>query len=301
MAPPRPQSVIEVLPLNASGDPTTPGTPPDSLMQAVRRLLRPLVRLLIAHGVTFPALSALLKELYVSVAEAEFPVPDKKQTDSRIHVLTGVHRKDVRRLRAQTNAAAGPPATVSLGAGLVALWAGAERFVDISGKPRPLPRHRRAAGAPSFDDLVESLSRDVRPRAVLDEWLRLGIVSIDDDDMVWLNTQAFVPEKGFDEKAYYLGRNICDHLAAGAHNLLGEGPPFLDRSVYYDRLSPASVQKLADLSRTLGMEALLEINRQALKLAEDDEDYDGATMRMNFGVYYYSALDDDDDKQEEDS
>src|SRR6478672_1958357 len=71
------------------------------------RLLRPLVRLLIRSGMTFPALAELLRELYVNVAEHDFALPGKEQTDSRVSLVTGIHRKEVRRLRG-----AGAPVTV---------------------------------------------------------------------------------------------------------------------------------------------------------------------------------------------
>ena len=70
------------------------------------RLLRPLVRLLIRSGITFPVATELLRELYVNVAENDFGLPDKEQTDSRVSLLTGIHRKEVRRLRG----AGAPPA-----------------------------------------------------------------------------------------------------------------------------------------------------------------------------------------------
>ena len=66
----------------------------------MRRLLRPLVRLLIERSIPLPFVTELLRGLYVEVAVKEFPVEGKRQTDSRVNLLTGVHRKDVKRLRA---------------------------------------------------------------------------------------------------------------------------------------------------------------------------------------------------------
>src|SRR4028118_1391499 len=85
---------------------------PATLQAPLARLLRPLVRLLIRNGITFPAVTELLRELYVNVAEHDFTLPGKDQTDSRVSLLTGVHRKEVRRLRG-----AGAPANVVPDAG----------------------------------------------------------------------------------------------------------------------------------------------------------------------------------------
>jgi hypothetical protein len=267
--------------------------PPESsasvLQRALRTLLRPLVRLMLARQIPYPALAALLKETYVEVADRDFRLADKRQTDSRVSLLTGVHRKDVSRLRANPPSDDAPPRSVSLGAQIVARWVAEDRFLDAAGHPLPLPRHAAAAGAPSFERLVESVSKDIRPRAVLDEWVRLGIASVDGDGVVRLDKESFVPEKGFDEKAYYFGRNLRDHIAAAAHNLAGEGSPFIERSVYYAHLSSESVDELARLSEELGMDALRAVNRRALALQRRDAEAGGGAQRMNFGVYFFEA------------
>ena len=128
---------------------------------------------------------------------------------------------------------------------------------------------------------------------MLDEWLRLGVAHVDEDANVCLNTESFVAERGFEEKAFFFGRNLRDHIAAGAHNLEGGSPAFFDRSVYYARLSEASTSELEELSRGLGMDALRAVNSRALELQERDAasspSSSPATRRMNFGIYFYRA------------
>ena len=267
--------------------------PPGALMTALRRLLRPVVRLLVTHRVTFPVLSSLLKEIYVDVAEREFPLEDRPQTNTRVHLLTGVHRKDVKRLRETPS---GDPArqNASLGALLASRWLGEPEYRNAKGQPLPLPRLEGEDG-PSFEGLVASVSKDVRSRTVLDEWLRLGVARIDRQDRVVLNARAFVPERGFDEKAFFFGRNLADHAAAGVHNLLGEEPTLPDRSVYYDGLSAESIAELRELSERLGMDAVLAVNERALALQRRDEGEPEAEGRINFGIYFYEDGDGDED------
>jgi hypothetical protein len=257
------------------------------LRRALGTVLRPLVRLLIEQGVPFYQLSELLKGVYVDVALHDFPIEGRTPTDSRVTLLTGVHRKDVRRLRNQRPDADDPPKSVSLGALLVARWTGTAAFLDAEGRPRPLPR--KATRGPSFEKLVASVSKDIRPRAVLDEWLRLGVAHLDGDERVCLNAEAFVPSRGFDEKACYFGRNLHDHVAAAAHNLIGRRPALLDRSVYYPDLSKESVAELTKLATRVGTEALQSVNRRALELKRRDADDESSVHRMNFGVYFYEA------------
>lgn len=260
-----------------------------ALVTALRRLLRPLVRIMLARGITYPFFSDLLKGVFVEVADKEFQLDGRNQTDSRISLLSGVHRKDVKRLRNSTYGDDTVPSVISFGAALVARWVGTPEYLDTLGKPRPLTRLASESGACSFENLITSVSKDIRSRVVLDEWLRLGVVHIDEQDCVCLNTDAFIPNKGFDEKAYFFGANIHDHLAACAHNLMDIEPPFLDRIVYYDQLSTESVQELAGLSRELGNQALQKINQRAIALQSQDASHAGADQRMSFGVYFYSA------------
>lgn len=282
-------------------DPNNPAGPPDALISALRRVLRPLVRLMISKGVTLPTLTTLLKETFVTVAEEDFPVKGKRQTDSRINLLTGVHRKDVKRLRDEKQTEKSMPPAVGLGVQIVSRWVSDPSTTDSEGRPIPLPRQGKTSDDPSFDGLVESISKDVRPRAVLDEWLRLGIAILNDDDHVVLNRQAFVPEKGFDEKAFYFGRNIHDHLATTTHNLLGHGNPRLERSVHYGGLQESSVKALAEDAEKVGMDALLTLNRLARERVEADKGKEGAKHRFNFGLYFFDEEHSLEDQQDSES
>jgi hypothetical protein len=258
---------------------------PDALLAPLRRLLRPLVRLLIRCGVTFPAAADLLRALYVDVAVEE--LGSGNRSDSRMSLLTGVHRKEIRRQRSQPPSSAPPPLVTRNGL-LIATWLGARDYTDAAGMPLPLPR--TAADGPSFERLVTSITQDVRPRAVLDDWLSRGIVAIDPDDRIRLLASAFLPQAGQDEQLFYFSRNLHDHVAAAAANVLAPGAaPFLDRSVHYDRLTPAAAAELERVAREAAQVVLLEVNRRAMALAEADAPPGTPTRRVNFGIYLFAA------------
>lgn len=272
------------------------GAPPPALLRALRHLLRPLVRLLLEHQITYPALSRLLKAVYVEEAARAFALPGKRQTVSRLSLLTGIHRKDVKRLREAPPPPDAPPPAVSLGAELVARWLGTPRYLDDQGQPLPLPRQATEGGGPSFEELVESRSKDIRARAVLDEWLRLGIAHLDGRDRVCLNAEAFVPREGFEEKAYYLGRHVHDHLAAAAHNLRGGDRPLLERSAYYAPLTESSAAELRELAEAAATSALQRVNRRAMALRARDQGRPDARLRFRFGVYVFSGPGEEEDE-----
>ena len=274
-----------------------------ALVKAVSMLCRPLIRLLIEKGITFPQFRELMKTLYVEVAADHFSLDDKKPSDSRIFVLTGVHRKDIKRIRQQ-----GEPETstitssASLSGEIIARWNCMAEFMDGKNKPRPLlktPLKNEKKESVTFEQLVSSVNKDVRPKVILEEWLRLNIVRMKGDYVV-LNKSAFVTNKEFKEMAYYLGHNVHDHLASCVNNLLVENEPMLERSVYYASLTESSVNKLNIIASKKGNELLQHLNKQAIKLYDADKNKAEANYRMRLGVYWYQTqLDTDLDSAEE--
>jgi len=284
--------------MSESEHPDKPGEPSGFLVTAIRKILRPLVRLMLSQQITYPFLINHLKSLYVEVAESEFDVPGKRQSDSRITLLTGVHRKDVKRLRSEDSEQPLIAKTTSLGAQVIAWWMGSPQYCHDDGSPKALPLRASASGKGDpdgayFDDLVTEVCRqDIRPRVILDEWLRLGIAHQDDQERVVLNTGAFTPDEGFEEKVFFFGKNIQDHIDAGAQNLMGIKPAHFDRSVYYDKLSTESIEELRELANEIGMQALIRMNSQALALQQRDATHtkseSEAKYRMNFGIFHYN-------------
>jgi hypothetical protein len=257
-----------------------------ALVKAVTLLCRPLIRLLIEKGMTFPQFRELMKELYVQVADESFALDANKPSDSRIFVLTGVHRKDIKRIREQAEMDSKQvSSTASLSGEIIARWTSMPDYLDSSGKPRKLLKSGNDK-APGFEQLVCTVSKDVRPRVILDEWLRLNVVHLKDDYVV-LNQSAFVTNKEFNEMAYYLGHNVHDHIASCVNNILVEDEPMLERSVYYASLTNDSVGKLRALASKKGNELLQSVNKQAIKFYDADKQKSDATYRMRLGVYWY--------------
>jgi hypothetical protein len=259
--------------------------------------MRPLVRLMLRKGITYTFFSDMLKGVFVEVADTEFRLDEKAPTDSRVSLITGVHRKDVRRLRASMGEGSDHlPVAVSFGAHLVSTWMNTPPYCGAPGTPLPLPRLASVGGECSFDGLVSHVSTDIRARVVLDEWLRLGIAHVDEQDIVHLETRAFIPQKGFDEKVAYFSHNIHDHACAAVHNLTSPGAAFFERSVHYDALCEASVGALREAVGTDGMQALIALNNLASECETRDAASREAKKRITIGLYMYAEPTDTDEK-----
>ena len=187
----------------------------DVLLDQTLAMLAPLVRLLVANGVTFPQLVAALKPAFLRAAQAELSESGKRINDSAISIVSGVHRKDVRAMSSEgrLEARARKPLP-SLAGEVVARWASDPQYIDQDGRPRALPvRNGNAKSEPSFERLSQSVSRDFHSRAVLEELLRLGFVEIS-DDVARLDFERTIADHSFIHAMTYIARTVHDYLAA---------------------------------------------------------------------------------------
>lgn len=220
-----------------------PYTPDQTaLLGAFEQLLRPLARLALARGLPYSALDELLRSALVQEArnlQADAPAHGLV---SRVSTATGLSRREAGRLLQDT--AEPPPAPRWLAGELFAHWMSDPACLH-GGKPRRLPRQ---GPAPSFEALAHCVTRDVHPRALLDELCRLGLAQwSQDDDSVALQRDAYVPSADFGHMLALLGDNVGDHLQAAVANVLGTSGEHFEQAVYADELSQESVAALRPL------------------------------------------------------
>jgi hypothetical protein len=213
----------------------------DALLLAVDALLAPLAQLAVAKGMPCAVVEDRLRQAFVRAARDAHPNLLPHRMVSRIATATGLSRREVTRLMLPE---AAPPRRRPVAAEVFALWASDPRYADGRGRPRKLPRQ---GDAPSFESLAQSVTRDVHPRSLLDELLRLGLAVHDAaDDSVALAHDAFVPRGDTERMLGFLGQNVGDHLGAAVDNVLGDGHQHFEQAVFADELSPQSVRAVRE-------------------------------------------------------
>ncbi|MCB9959933.1 MAG: hypothetical protein H6843_15150 [Rhodospirillaceae bacterium] len=267
----------------------SPSGPSSPHTAALARILRPLVRAMIARGLRFPDTSDLLKTLFVAEAEAKAAAEGAKPTDSRVSVLTGLQRRDVKAIRAAPPDPAAPWQAGPLPR-VLARWSGDPGYHDSAGRPAALAR-QAGAGTRSFEELCASVTRDVHPRTLLDELVARGLVAHDrETDRVTLVSASFLA--GRDEAALlgYFGANLGDHAEAAVANVLAAPAPgpFFERAVHYNRLSAESLDALDALARRLQSEVLQALNAEALARQDGDRMRADATGRFRCGAFVFT-------------
>lgn len=251
-------------------------------------MLRPLFRVLLRNGLSFNAFIDIAKRVFIEVAMQDFGIPGKKQTVSRVSVLSGLSRKEVQRVL-ELPAAEDRVALerYNRAARVIAGWVRDTSFVDKTGEPVALPLQE---GPASFHELVRRHSGDVPARAVLDELLRVGAVEQLADGRVRLLARAYVPRGSEVDKLGILGTDVADLIGTIDHNLQhGAADPFFQRKVMYDNLP---VEALAEFRALSGDEAQALLERFDRWLSQHDRDVNSKVTgtgraRAGIGVYYF--------------
>ena len=283
-------------PVTASESPVAPTQQTaERALRESAHVLAPVVRWLLRSGVSYGALAAQLKTVFVDAARHELLSAGTPPTFSALSMLSGVHRKDVRALE---DAASGEaPATrraqgIPLASQVYTHWLTARRFRSRNGQPKPL---QRTGPGLSFDTLAREISQDVHPRTVLDELLRLGLVRLDGETAVPIR-QAFMPRRELDELTALFAANAADHIAAAVQNLASDEAPFLEHSVFADGLSAESVAHLQCTAVGLWKQSFDKVVGEARQRVDQDEQAAGVppapAHRIRYGVYFYSELTD---------
>jgi Family of unknown function (DUF6502) len=251
-------------------------------LREAETLMAPVAQWLLRSGVSFPAFSELLKQVFLKAAVQELQHGETQPTQSALSLLSGVHRKDVRAIleAPESNRAVPRPSTSSQ---VFTRWLTDRRFRAADGKPRRL---LRAGERRSFESLCREFSNDVHPRTVLDELLRLGHVGIDGEYVVVL-ADAFVPAPHLDEITALFTSNASDHMAAAVANITQDGPKFLEQSIYADGLTAESIALLHDTAREAWAQAFEAVVTRAHDRVGHDAESDG-DLRMRFGTYFFS-------------
>ena len=255
---------------------------------AVIRLLRPLVRILLRNGVSYHTFSDLAKWVFIDVASKEFGIRGRKQSTSRVSVITGLSRKEVTRVQQLPR----PDDSASTekynrAARVITAWRREREFVDAEGEPAPLPMSGSGA---TFSELVKRYSGDVPVRAILDELIRIGAMERLEDGRLRLLAQAYVPESSKADKLHILGTDVGLLISTVGHNLKPDPTgPLFQRKVAYDNLPDEILPAFRKLSAKRAQNLLEKLDQW---LAQRDRDITPTVKgngrnRAGLGVYYF--------------
>ena len=261
------------------------------LLAAYSKLLRPLVRILLRHGVTYAELSEVVKTVFVTTAAQEFRVPGKKMSKARIAIVTGLTRKEVQRLtglgqeqRFQVKTNLSRIGRVLTG------WHTDPNFTGPYGLPLEIRYDSDRSADPSFVQLVQQYSGDMTPRAMLDELLRVGAVVETDHNWFKVVRREYVPQTLAPDFLERAGRGIHDFIHTVEENLekTSDKPGRFERTVRpLGGMKVEHVPLFADYVNERCQALLEEIDNWLTNLDEPDPERGDQVIHTGVGIYHF--------------
>ena len=262
-----------------------------ALLRAFHVLLGPLVRILLRQGISYAEFSEVAKAVYVEVALKDFKVPGRRATRTRVAVMTGLTRKEVKRvideaLKDQYE----PNAKFSrLGRVLVG-WHTDTDFTGPYGLPLELQYESTQQGDPTFSELVKRHSGDMSPRSILDELIRVGAVR--ETDVGWyrvLRRDYITDATGRDtfERTGFIVRNFINTVDFNmTKSAPGKGR--FERHVFpADGIRAEDLPKFDAYIRDRCQALLEELDNWLTKLPIPDDKKGDEVVHTGVGMYHY--------------
>lgn len=266
----------------------------DHLKGALTLMLKPLIRLLIAQGVTHAEFSETAKEVYVESALRDFEI-EGKVNKSRVAILTGLTRKEVKNVIDRVLHEDSPDKRYSRPERVLAGWFNDPIYTGPYGIPLELPYVSDASDEPSFSELVRSYSGDMAPKQMLRELVRSGSV-VEVDGRYKAVRRNYVHEALSPKLIRRLGQIGYRVFSTAAKNIdkQAEGSGYFDRQVFADEGCTQNVIDKFDLYiKERGQRLLEEID---VWFSTNEKNSSPNEKRKNTGFYMVHYVDDLDER-----
>ena len=256
----------------------------DSIRKPVARLLAPLARVLLRHGISHAEFANWAKMAFIAQAAKHFGVKNKKPSVSRIAIVTGINRKEVKRVLELPAESDSGKAKQNRATRVVTGWLQDEDFTDSNGNPKTLDYGETDS---MFNQLVRRYGGDVPARAVLDELIRVGTV-IRDGSKISMKQMGYVPHESEEQMLDIFGDSSSDLLDTIDHNLSNEpGDSRLQLNVVYDNVPQEALEEFRKIADKKSLELLQELDKYLAKNDRDSNKKMTGTgkFRAGLGVY----------------
>lgn len=259
-----------------------------ALDETVLKLLRPLVRVLLDHGMAHGAFAELARQAFVEEGFAHMQRQGQRPTVSGVAALTGLSRKEVKRLRDQDADAVNEPAQrYNRAIRVISGWVNDPQF-SRDGEPEPLSLDGEGAG---FAELVKQYSGDVPPAAMLAVLKDSGNVVVG-DRRVTLVERAYIPRSTPLDILSILGTDAAELIGTIGRNMsVGAADRWFQRKVSNALVRRDALQAFQALSNRRSQELLEEYDAWLSEHEVGDPDGErDETAYVAVGIYYVEEI-----------
>lgn len=261
------------------------------LLAAYRKLLMPLVRILLRQGISFGEFSEIGKQVFVKIgSEKEFASRTHRPSGSQIAIITGLTRKEVKRLKELPLEAVEVQGTSQNRAARVLNgWHQDPDFTGPYGIPLELKMEDSAN--PDFTDLVKRYSGDMPARAMLEELKRVNAVIETDEGTFAVQSKYYITPQIDTEATQYLGDVIHDIASTIEHNFNPnrQGERRFERWVSNPHVPVSDMKDFRNLVKAKGQECLETLDNWLTGHEAHSSTSSDKTVRTRVGVYFYEG------------
>jgi len=255
------------------------------IQSAALRILRPLVRVLLNHGMAYGAFAELTRRAFVDEGFAYLERSKQRPTISAVSALTGLTRKETKRLReSDITDDLDSSHRYSRAIKVISGWVNDPRFQDEYGEPALLPI---SGNEGSFSALVSEYSGDIPAVAML-SLLESSKNVGRRGDQVELLERAYIPMNTPADKIDILGTDVAELIGTIGHNLeVGPGRRLFQRKVSNTLVRRDAIDEFREYSNSKSQELLEEYHRW---LSSHEVAADGSPPEkpgyVAVGIYY---------------
>lgn len=252
---------------------------------ALRLLFRPIARIMLRAGVNWREFADICKAIYVEVATGDFGIRGRPTNISRVAILTGLTRREVRRLRNLLQEDNVEVFTrMNYATRVLAGWYQDEEFLGADGKPLPLPP---TGDTGSFESLCGKYSGDVAATTMLKELKHVGAVAEDTGGTLIVKMRTYMPAMMDPERMLSSGSVLEDMGYTIAYNLnrSDEDPGRFERRATNTRVPAKAVPDFREFIELEGQEFLERVDAWLSEHEINDGD-ETKTVRLGMGAYW---------------
>jgi len=265
------------------------------ILDAFLIALRPMAKILLRFGIGFREFSEISKTAFVDVATRDYGLRGRPTNISRVAVMTGLTRKEVRRIRAKIEK--GDQSVVVKTTPLSEIlhrWHAEQEFLGASGRPSVLPFSGEVG---SFSSLVKRFGGDIPPGAMRTELKRVGAIEEDESGNLVVVSRTVHPEGAHEKLVAALVHAVYPLVSTVAHNVNPDrdSDSWAQMSTFSQSIREADVPRLRRISydRLSEMAESFDDLVMAYESLHDNDDSDIDKNTVAVGVFYFEEQDDD--------
>ena len=260
------------------------------VLLALLKALRPIARFLMKSGIGYREFAEISKSAFVDVATADYGLRGRPTNISRVAVMTGLTRKEVRRLRDKISAGNQVDmARVIPPAEILSRWHSDTDYLDSAGRPLTLEFD---GAAPSFAGLVKKYGGDIPPGAMRTELKRVGAITDDESGRLTVQMKFFRPfdldeqmSRALSQAMYGLALNIDHNIARD------RSETWVERTAFSTRIRAGDNSRVRRISQDRAIEFVESVSDlfSAYETIYSDDEPDTESSTVGVGVYYFET------------